>query len=70
MTLHDAIYEMLKTHGKPLTCKEIADGIATRSLYTKKGGTLALPKQISARVNNYPELFVKEGAAVALRHWQ
>lgn len=69
MTLHDAIYEVLNTQGKPLTCREIADGIATRSLYTKRDGTLVLPKQISARVNNYPKLFMKEGVTVSLKHW-
>ncbi len=70
MTLHDAIYEVLNAHGKPLMYKEIADEIATRKLYTKKDGTPALPKQISARVNNNPKIFVKEESKVALKHWE
>lgn len=70
MTLHDAIYEVLNMHGKSLTCKEIADEIATHKLYAKKDGTPALPKQISARINNNPKLFIKEGSSVALKHWK
>lgn len=70
MTLHDAIYEVLNTHGKPMSYQEIADEIALRRLYTKKDKTRVLPGQISARVNNYPKLFIKEDSSVALKHWK
>ncbi len=70
MTLHDAIYEVLNNRGKAMTYREIADEIVALNLYVKKDGSFALPKQISARVNNNPKLFVKEeGSNVALRQW-
>ena len=60
LTLHEAIEFVLKKEGSPLTATEIASAINRQTLYVKKDGTLVEPGQISARVNKYPGLFVKD----------
>ena len=60
LTLHEAIKEVLKKERRPLTTAEIASAINRNKLYGKKDGTPVEPSQISARVNKYPGLFVKD----------
>ena len=60
MELHDAIIQTLKSNGKPMTCREIADALNSSQLYSKRNGSKIAPKQVSARVNNYPLLFIKD----------
>jgi hypothetical protein len=44
--------------------------VALRKLYAKKDGTPAPPRQVSARVNKYPELFEKQGRTISLKRWR
>lgn len=67
MTLHDAIREVLTLRGEPMTPKEIAAEMALRKLYARKDGAPAPPQQVSARVNKYPQLFIKKTRTIALR---
>ncbi len=57
MKLHEAIQEAIRQSGRPLTFTEIAKKINEQGLYTRKDGQPVPASQISARVNNYPELF-------------
>ncbi|WP_412096421.1 winged helix-turn-helix domain-containing protein [Bacteroides heparinolyticus] len=60
MLLHDAILEVLKRSGKPMTCSEIRDEIVKQKLYQKKDCSSLNSGQISARINHYPHLFNKD----------
>lgn len=60
MELHNAIIQTLKLNGKPMTCCEIADALNSSKLYSKRNGTKIAPNQISARINKYPSLFIKD----------
>lgn len=58
ITLHEAIKLVLR--GRPshtATTKEISEEIQKRRLYSRKDGGAPKPKQINARVRQYPELF-------------
>ena len=59
MKLHEAIQEVIRESGHPLTFTEIAKRINQLELYSRKKDNLPVPaSQISARVKNYPELFI------------
>lgn len=57
MKLHEAIQEVIRQSGHPLTFTEIARLINQQKLYTRKDGLPVPSSQISARVKNYQELF-------------
>ena len=57
MKLHEAIQEVIRRSGHPLTFTEIAKQINAQELYTRKDGQPVPASQISARVKNYPQLF-------------
>ena len=59
MYLHEAIIQVLKRNGSPMTASEIADAINVQKLYSRKDGGLIPSSQISARINNYPQYFQK-----------
>lgn len=60
-TLHEAIIEILKTHGHPLTVAEITTQINLQGLYIRRNGESAVStKQVSARINRYPAIFKKD----------
>ena len=63
MTLHEAIVFVLKKNGQLMTAREIADVVNKENLYSRGDipGT-----QISARVNKYPLLFVRENGKIKL----
>ena len=65
MTLHDAIIEVLKGNTS-LSTGEIAIRINRARLYTRGDGKPVPTSQISARVNNYPELFIKTNGRISL----
>lgn len=67
MTLHEAIELVLIEFGSPMTAKEIVDIINERGLYKKGTGEKVLSGQVSARVNNYPQLFKKIDGKVFLQ---
>ncbi len=60
MTLHKAIEKVLLVKKSELTTREIADEINRRRLYRKGDGTDVSASQISARINKYPALFVRQ----------
>lgn len=57
MKLHEAIQEVIRQSGHPLTFTEIARQINLQDLYSRKDGQPIPASQISARVKNYPQLF-------------
>ena len=69
MALHDVVIGVLTARGQSMTAREIADEIAYRKLFQQKNGTSTNVSQISARIDSYPELFVKKGQDVALKMW-
>lgn len=69
MALHDVVIGVLNARGQPMTAREIADEIAYRKLFQQKNGTPTNVSQISTRIDNHPELFVKKGQDVALKMW-
>lgn len=67
MTLHDAIVQVLKLSNSAMTATQIAEVLNTNSWYTKKDSSLIKSSQISARVKNYPHLFVKSNTLILLK---
>lgn len=67
MELHYAIIQILKSNGRPMTCREIADELNSSKLYSKRNGSKIAPNQISARVNKYPSLFIKDMSAKPMK---
>ncbi|PKO05887.1 MAG: hypothetical protein CVU41_09695 [Chloroflexi bacterium HGW-Chloroflexi-3] len=67
MLLHEAIAQILSEKKKPMTTQELADVINNRRLYRKKDGSDIEPNQISARVSNHPELFMRVDGKIRLR---
>ena len=65
MTLHEAIGQVLADH-KSRSASELAAEVNRRRLYTGKDGKPVPPNQISARVKNYPYLFIREGGKIRL----
>ena len=61
MTLHEAIEKILKDSGKPMSANIIADLINKGNLYIRGDKTPVPSSQIHARVNNYPQWFIKTG---------
>lgn len=57
LNLHQAIIEVLKQTGRPMTTTEIASVINTSRLYTREDNLPVPSAQISARVSHYPSLF-------------
>jgi len=66
MTLHRAIEIVLQENGIPMTTREIADRINHRKLYVRGDKQPVPTSQIGARVNNYPDLFMKENGKIKL----
>ncbi len=67
MTLHDAIVQVLALKNGAMTVVEIAYALNKNNLYTKKDTSLIKSNQISARVKNYPHLFIKEGSYISVK---
>ena len=63
MKLHEAIQEVIRQSGRPLTYSEIALRINQQGLYSRKDGGHVPASQISARVKNYPALFTVNNEA-------
>jgi len=57
MTLHEAIAQLLRQSGRPMTAREIADGINKNKWYTKADKSEIKSSQITARVDDHHELF-------------
>lgn len=59
MTLHEAMMHVLRARG-PMSTRELADAINKQGLYRQKQGGPVPPGQISARMNRYKHLFVRD----------
>lgn len=73
MTLHEAISQLLKEEGKPLSTREIADRINRTRLYTRRDEKPIEKAQIRSRVKNNPRLFDYVNGQVVLTsdtHWR
>ncbi|MFV8598103.1 HNH endonuclease [Ralstonia pseudosolanacearum] len=70
VTLHDAITQVLRLAGRPLSARTIADEVNRLGHYARHDGAAVVPSQISARTHNYPHLFsIVDGLiAPASRH--
>ncbi|MBQ0085809.1 MAG: winged helix-turn-helix domain-containing protein [Prevotella sp.] len=69
MYLHEAIEQVLKANGHPMTSREIANAINAKKLYARGDGQQIPASQISARVNNHPDLYVKIDGKIILSRW-
>jgi hypothetical protein len=67
MYLHEAIIQILKKNGGPMTAREIADAINVQKLYSRKDGGLIPSSQISARINNYHQYFQKINSKIYIK---
>lgn len=68
--LHDVIVDVLKSSKTPLTARQIADTISEKKLwYRPKDGKFPPATQVSARVDNYKHLFIRNGI-ITLRNEQ
>lgn len=66
--LHEVIVEVLQKTDVPLTVLDIAKKIKKDRLWTRPSdGAFPEAKQISARVNNYKQLFNRENGEVSLK---
>ena len=67
-TLHYAIRLVLEARQNQWTpTRVIAKEIARRKLYRRRDGLAASVKDVSARISDYPGLFMREGTLVRLR---
>lgn len=66
MTLHEAIKLILIENNGSLSAREIADKINDRKLYLRADKVPVPSSQISARVNNYPNLFASSNGKINL----
>ncbi|WP_413250213.1 GIY-YIG nuclease family protein [Sinomonas flava] len=68
LTLHQAMRQVLRSAGRPLTARELADAINLKGLYSRADGAPVPTNQIHARAKNYPDLFIKDGGRLSLAH--
>lgn len=66
MTLHQSIVEVLTATGRPLTSREVADEVNRRRLYVRADRQPLGASQVSARVRNYPGLFIESADTIWL----
>ena len=62
----EAIEQLLKQTGRPMTTTEIAMEINKNKWYQKKDGTPIDPFQIHGRTKNYPNIFNRSGSTISL----
>ncbi len=67
MSLHEAIAQLLRQNGHPMTAREIADGLNKNKWYTKADKSEIKPSQITARVDDHHELFDIDRSTLPLR---
>jgi len=58
--LHDVIVDVLKSAGTPLTVADITIKVNELGTYKRYDGEPVNTSQVSARINKYPSLFVKD----------
>lgn len=67
MTLHEAIEKLLRQTGRPMTAREIADGLNSNKWYVKGDQSQIKTSQITARVDDHHELFEIDRSTSPLR---
>lgn len=65
--MHEAIQQVLKEKARWMSASEIAEILNRNGLYCKSDGSKIKGGQISARVNNYPQLFTKLNGVISLK---
>lgn len=66
MKLEEAIQQILKQKGKPMTVAELTDSINAQQLCTRHDGTAICDFQVHGRSFNRNDLFERKGAVVKL----
>jgi hypoxanthine-DNA glycosylase len=66
MTLHDAIEQLLRQKGKPMTTQQIADELNKNKWYEKKDRSQITAFQIHGRTRKYEHLFSQNGSIISL----
>jgi hypothetical protein len=68
LTLHEALARVLEDAGNEgLTGRELTDAVNRRGLYRKRNGSPVEVNQVHARINNYSDLFEKDGPKIRLK---
>lgn len=68
LTLHEALARVLEDGGNEgMTARELADTVNRRGLYRKRNGSPVEVNQVHARINNYGDLFEKDGPKIRLK---
>jgi hypothetical protein len=68
LTLHEALARVLEDGGnEAMTARELADAVNRRGLYRKRDSSPVEVNQVHARINNYGDLFEKDGSKIRLK---
>jgi hypothetical protein len=68
LTLHEALARVLEDAGNEgMTARELTDTVNRRGLYRKRNGSPVEVNQVHARINNYGDLFEKDGPKIRLK---
>jgi hypothetical protein len=68
LTLHEALARVLEDAGNEgMTARELADAVNRRGLYRKRDGSTVEVNQVHARINNYGDMFEKDGPKIRLK---
>lgn len=67
MTLHEAIEQLLRQNRRLMTAREIADELNKNKWYIKSDKSEIKPSQITARIDDHPELFEIDRSTSPLR---
>lgn len=70
MTLHEAMVAVLLDVSHPMRPVEIAEEINKRNSYHRNDGQAIESSQISARANNYPDIFAITDGVIGLTNTQ
>lgn len=66
MQLEEAIQQILKQKGEPMTVAELTDAINAQQLCTRHDGSAVCDFQVHGRSFNRKDLFERKGAVVKL----
>ena len=66
MTLHNAMFVILREHGGRMRSDALATALNDRGLYRKPDGSQISDWQVRARARQHPQLFGREGMDILL----
>lgn len=66
LTLHEAIANVLRWNSSPMSSSDIARAVNHAGFYQRADAKPIQVSQVSARVNNYPQLFKKVDGLIAI----